>query len=207
MEPIMDRGRVVDVVRGSTLLQIDRAIEEAREISGVASTPAPDRYGDVVNPLGVRFRTPLPLLVGHDHQKTVGSVILGKPSQYGIAFRAVIAKIAQDGPLKTLCDDAWQAVKAGLLRSVSIGFRPLESEPIDGGSVRYTKWEWLELSLVSIPANVDAAITEMKSLTLAEQVVERQLAQWRAENPRPQRKPCVVVRLADPPGASRIRQG
>ncbi|APA84334.2 HK97 family phage prohead protease [Paraburkholderia sprentiae WSM5005] len=173
--------RQADIQHASTLLVIRSANEDLREISGTASTPTPDRYGDVIEPLGVKFVTPLPLLVGHDHTRSVGSVVLGAASKLGVHFKAVIAKIEQDGPLKSLCDDAWASVKAGLLRSVSIGFRPLESEPMQGGGVRFTKWEWLELSLCAVPAQPEATITDMRAFTPAEALVERQLAEDRAQ--------------------------
>jgi uncharacterized protein len=187
--------RHVEIQRASTLLTIRSANEDLREISGIASTPTPDRYGDIVDPLGCKFATPLPLLVGHDHHKSVGSVVLGAANRTGIAFKAVIAKIEQDGPLKQACDDAWQSVKAGLLRSVSIGFRPLASEPLQGGCVRYTSWEWLELSLVAVPANADALITDMRELTPAEAEVERLLNIVRAARALTRSAPAAVVKL------------
>ncbi|SAL29869.1 phage-like protein [Caballeronia humi] len=176
---------------------IRSAQEDVREISGIASTPTPDRYADVVDPLGVKFATPLPLLVAHDHTKGVGSVVLGAASKTGIAFKAVIARIEQPGPLNTLCDDAGAAVKLGLLRTVSIGFRPLESTPIQGGGLRFTRWEWLELSLVSIPAYPDAVITDARAMTPAEAEVERILAGERVLRLVVKRGPAIVVRLAD----------
>ncbi|WP_233849520.1 HK97 family phage prohead protease [Paraburkholderia sp. HD33-4] len=193
--------RQTDIQRASTLLTIRSANEDLREISGTASTPTPDRYGDVIVPTGVKFSTPLPLLVAHDHTKSVGSVVLGAVSEFGVHFKAVIAKIEQDGPLKTLCDDAWQAVKTGLLRTVSVGFRPLAAEPMEGGCVRYTSWEWLELSLVTVPANSEATITDMRSLTPAEALVERTLAEDRLRYPRrTAADPVHVVRLHDDDG-------
>jgi hypothetical protein len=196
MNEDLNRARVADIVRASTLLMIRSALEDLREISDIASTPmpdpTPDRYGDVIAPLGV---TPLPLLVAHEHTKSIGSVVLGAASKTGIAFKAVIAKIEQAGPLKTLCDDAWASVKNGLLRSVSIGFRPLESTPIQGGGVRFTKWEWLELLLVAISANPDAMITDARAMTPAEAEVERILARERALRARVKHAPSPVVRL------------
>ena len=63
------------------------------------------------------------------------------------------------------CDNAWLMIKNGLRRFVSIGFRTLESlynEATDGLVV--TRWEWLELSAVTIPALASAEITSAKSL-------------------------------------------
>jgi HK97 family phage prohead protease len=51
-------------------------------------------------------------------------------------------------------------VKSGVVSAVSIGFCPISGEPIRGGGWRHTKWELVELSLVSVPANPAALITE-----------------------------------------------
>jgi HK97 family phage major capsid protein/HK97 family phage prohead protease len=51
------------------------------------------------------------------------------------------------------------AVAAGVLRAVSVGFRPIDMEPLEGskdGGLRFTKSELVECSLVSVPANPNA---------------------------------------------------
>ena len=40
--------------------------EDARTFEGWATTPTTDRMGDVVDPLGAKFKNPLPLLHQHD---------------------------------------------------------------------------------------------------------------------------------------------
>jgi HK97 family phage prohead protease len=120
--------------------------------------------GDVVEPLGVEFKNPLVLLHQHDHRSPIGTVRFDKPTKAGITFTAEIAKIAEPGPLKDRVDLAWGEVKAGLVRAVSIGFRPLEMNFMDEGGIRFVRSEVIELSLVSIPANADATITEIKSI-------------------------------------------
>jgi hypothetical protein len=50
-------------------------------------------------------------------------------------------------------------------RSLSIGFKPLESEPIKGTySEHFKTWEWLELSPVTIPANMEGQIHAVKNI-------------------------------------------
>lgn len=141
-------------------LEVRRVDPDLRIIEGIASTPTPDRMGDVVEPLGAQFRLPLPLLLGHDHAQPVGRVEHAEATRQGVKFRATMPRIDEAGVLRDRVEEAWQSVKAGLITSVSIGFRTLDGEPIGRtGGMRFTSWEWLELSLVSVPAQPDAVIT------------------------------------------------
>lgn len=155
--------------RAYTLLDIKSVSEDSRVIEGIASTPRPDRQGDVVEPLGATYRTPMPLLLDHDSRQAVGHVEIAKASKDGITFKARIVKIDEPGELKDLTDKAWLLVKHRLRAAVSIGFRALEGgvEIMKDGGYRFTSWEWLELSLVSIPAQSDAVVFEAKSLDAA----------------------------------------
>jgi HK97 family phage prohead protease len=150
--------------RAYSLLDV-RAFDDAtRQIEGIASTPSPDRYGDVVEPLGAQFALPMALLWQHNAEKPVGTVEFAKPTKSGIPFKARLAKVDEPGTLKDRVDEAWQSLKAGLVRAVSIGFRSIEHAHMESGGVHFLKWEWLELSLVTIPANSDAVITAVKHL-------------------------------------------
>lgn len=141
-------------------LEVRRVDPDLRIIEGIASTPTPDRMGDVVEPLGAQFRLPLPLLLGHDHAQPVGRVEHAEATRQGVKFRATMPRIDEAGVLRDRVEEAWQSVKAGLITSVSIGFRTLDGEPIGRtGGMRFTSWEWLELSLVAVPAQPDAVIT------------------------------------------------
>lgn len=136
-------------------------------LTGVATTPQADRVGDVVEPLGVKFKNPLPLLLFHDHTRPVGTVRLDKATEDGINFTAHIPEITEPGTLRDRVEEAWQSVKAKLVRGVSIGFRVLD-DGIEllrtGNGYRFTKTEVLELSLVSVPANAQALIETIKSI-------------------------------------------
>lgn len=149
--------------RGYAVLQIKAVDEAARIIEGIASTPSPDRAGDIVIPTGAKFATPLPLLWQHNHDQPVGHVEFAKASKDGIKFRARIEKIDEAGTLKDRLDEAWQSVKAQLVKGVSIGFKPLKYAFLEEGGIEFSEWEWLELSLVTIPANAEATITAIKS--------------------------------------------
>jgi HK97 family phage prohead protease len=153
--------------RAFAIFDVKAVDDDARTIEGIASTPTPDRMNDIVEPLGAEFKLPLPLLWQHDRHAPVGHVEFAKAEKTGIPFRARLAKITEDGPLKTIVDTAWQAVKAKLVRGVSIGFRPKELAFIEAtGGIRFLEWEWLELSLVTIPANADASIDRIKAISV-----------------------------------------
>lgn len=156
--------KAVNIQKAYSLLEVKALNDDKREITGMATTPEPDRVGDVVEPLGVKFSNPLPLLWQHRHDSPVGTVKFGKPTKSGILFTANLPNISEAGPLKDMVDMAWQAVKAQLVRGVSIGFRPLEYSYLDGGGIRFSECEVYELSLVTIPCNASATIQSIKAM-------------------------------------------
>lgn len=144
-------------------LTIRTVSEDERIIEGIASTPRTDRQSDIVESLGAAYELPIPFLLDHDHLSAVGEVEMALVTATGIKFRARIKKIAEPGPVKDLCDKAWALLKSGLRKFVSIGFRPLDAEPMANGGLRFLSWEWLELSACAVPANPDARITGLKA--------------------------------------------
>lgn len=154
-------------IRAYSVLQVKAFDDDKREITGMATTPEPDRMGDIIDPLGAKFATELPLLWQHRHDSPVGTVRFGKPTKDGIPFVAEVASIEDAGTLKDLLDMAWQSVKAKLVRGVSIGFRALEYSFMESGGIRYTEVEVYELSLVTIPANASATIQTIKAMDTA----------------------------------------
>jgi HK97 family phage major capsid protein/HK97 family phage prohead protease len=153
--------------RAYSFLEIKAVGDEERVISGWATTPAPDRVEDVVEPLGVTFKNPMPLLWQHEHDKPIGLVEFGTPTAKGVPFTARLPKIEEEGKLRDRIEEAWQSIKAGLVRAVSIGFRSLEHEQIAGSwGIRYIRTEVFELSAVTIPANAQATITSIKSFDI-----------------------------------------
>jgi HK97 family phage major capsid protein/HK97 family phage prohead protease len=158
----------VPLTRAYALLTVKAVDTHQRTISGIATTPEPDRMGDVVEPLGITYKNPLPLLLYHDAKKPVGQVTFKKPTAFGLEFTASLPTVGDPGTLRDRVEEAWQSIKAGLLAGVSIGFRSIEEAfNKDTGGFRFLKTEVLELSLVAIPANADATIHTIKSLDLA----------------------------------------
>jgi HK97 family phage major capsid protein/HK97 family phage prohead protease len=153
------------VHRAYSLLHV-KALEPApRRITGVATTPEADRRGDIIEPLGVTFTNPLPLLLHHDTRQPVGTAHFKRPTAEGIEFIATIPEIDEPGPLQTRVNEAWQSIKAGLITGVSIGFRALEEVfNKETNGFRFLKTEVMELSLVTVPANAQASILTIKAL-------------------------------------------
>ncbi|KXF78544.1 hypothetical protein ATN84_01760 [Paramesorhizobium deserti] len=149
--------------RAYSLLDIKNIDDDQRVITGIASTPSPDRMDDIVLPEGAVFKLPLPLLWQHNHSEPIGHVTKAKITTAGIEIVAHVAKNVSEE-----IDRAWRLIKAGLVQGLSIGFRGLETEAIPGSfGVKFTKWEWLELSSVTIPANAEATLTSVKAMDRA----------------------------------------
>ena len=155
--------------RAYGLLEIKEVDEAARTITGMASTPSPDRLQDVVEPTGAQFKLPLALLWQHNSREPIGHVTRAKVTKAGIEIVAKLARIAEPGRLKDRLDEAWQMLKSGLVSGLSIGFRPIETAFIEEtNGIRFIKWDWLELSAVTIPANAEATIATVKSIDTAQ---------------------------------------
>jgi HK97 family phage major capsid protein/HK97 family phage prohead protease len=151
----------------SLLDNVKTVSEHERIIEGVASTPEVDRAGDVVVPDGAVFKLPMPLLWQHRADSPIGHVISATVTKAGIKIRAQIAK---DIGLPDI-ERAWTLIKAGLVRGLSIGFKAIEMEPLNPkdpwGGQKFLKWEWMELSAVTIAANATASIHAIKSIDTA----------------------------------------
>ncbi|MFC5607759.1 HK97 family phage prohead protease [Variovorax soli] len=142
-----------------------KAVEEGerRVFRGMATTPGVDRVNDTINPMGAKFKNPLVLLHQHDRDSPIGQVRFSKPTEKGIEFEAEIPVVSEPGPLKDRVDTAWLEIKHGLVRAVSVGFRPIKYAFKEDGGIDFQEVEIYELSTVSIPANAEATITSIKS--------------------------------------------
>lgn len=155
--------------RAYSVLAIKSIDDAARVIRGIATTPSVDRVGDIIEPLGMKFTNPMPFLWQHLHDKPVGTVKFDTPTAAGIGFEATIAHpdTVESETLKDRLREAWDSMKLGLVRAVSVGFRPIEYSYMEEGGVRFIESECFELSAVTIPANSDAVINEIKSIDAA----------------------------------------
>lgn len=151
-------------------MQVKAVNEDQRTITGIASTPSADRYGDVMEPKGAQFNLPLPLLWQHDPLQPVGTITKARVTDEGIEITAQVSKPDPDAPsqLAARLGEAWSSIKSGLVRGLSIGFRPIEYSFLDGGGVHYSQWDLMEVSAVTIPANAECNIQTIKSFSNGE---------------------------------------
>lgn len=197
------KNRDVEGVQRAYAVIETKAVDEGRRVfSGWATTPAADRMEDTVNPLGAKFTNPLVLLHQHKHDMPIGTVTFDKPTAKGIKFEASIPKIEEFGTLKDRVDMAWGELKHGLVRAVSIGFRPIKYAFMDNGGIEWQELEIFELSTVSIPANAEATITAIKSidqkLRAATGTKQRPVVRLIAPTPPPRERKFVTLIPREP---------
>ncbi len=153
--------------RAYSLLNVKSFLQTADVVTveGIASTPTADRMDDVVEPMGARFKTPMPFMLHHDASLPVGNVTFAQPTEKGIPFRAELPIVKEPGAVQDRVNEAIHSLKYKLIGAVSIGFAPVQGtiERLKSGGLRFKEWNWLELSMVTIPANPDAVITGVKA--------------------------------------------
>lgn len=158
-----------------TVLKLAGPGVAARQVRAIVSTGEIDRCGDIVDQAGIdltAFRRSPTVLWQHDADRPIAKCL-----QIGIEGGALVALVEfpAEGISET-ADEVYGLIRAGVVNSTSIGFRPLKQQPIDQAKPyagqRYTKVELMEFSFVSVPANAGARITQRstpgKTLTTAE---------------------------------------
>lgn len=132
---------------------------------GYASTKNLDLYGDVVEPTAftetIRQKMPLPMLWQHDHREPIGVFTEASIDSNGLFVKGQMPM--EDSLVK---GRVRPQMKAGSIRSMSIGFKVLAARNDESGgeTVRIiTKADLWEVSLVTFPANPAAKVTDFKN--------------------------------------------
>lgn len=146
-------GRTLNIIRKRATAE---NLQAAETHNFVLSTEAPDHYGDSITQSGwdlsVHEQNPIALFA-HDHNWPIGTW-----KNVRVENRKLVGtlKMAPVGT-SSRTDELIRLVDAGILRAVSVGFRPLEQQPMpNGNGYRYTKALLLEASLVAVPAHSQA---------------------------------------------------
>lgn len=147
-------------MKAYSILELKSFDEDQRILEGIATTPTPDRVNDVIVAEGIEYKLPLPFLYQHNSRQPIGNVIEAKLIKGVMHIKAKIADLRVPG----FIDEAWELIKAKLVRGLSIGFRSLEERyDKEIGGYKYLRSEILEISAVTIPANQEATILAVKS--------------------------------------------
>lgn len=97
-------------------------------------------------------RAPLPLLASHDASELPVGIVENVRVEAG-KLRGLLRFGESQRAKEALAD-----VKAGILRSLSIGYVVQATEKSDGDSYRVTRWQPYEASLVAVPADPSVGI-------------------------------------------------
>lgn len=153
--------------RAYSVVQVKSVSEDGDvfRFKGTASTPTPDRVQDIMEPMGAKYSLPLPFLWQHDHEKPIGRIVSAKATPKGIEVEGEIPIIHEAGVLKDRLDESIQSIKHRLVTGLSIGFAPIAGaySRLKSGGTHFKEWAWNELSLVTLPCNVQATVTNFKN--------------------------------------------
>lgn len=153
--------------------------DSQRLVTAIATTDAVDLVDEVVLPEGAMVdKDGKPfyantILLNHDPNRPVGKIRTARldKSVNGWVVQFTLASTE-------LGRDTYTLLKEGVIGGTSIGFRaqdwgrPSQKEVDRYGPIAsiIRKWLWLELSVTPTPCNPEAMVTDVKSLTISEEV-------------------------------------
>lgn len=133
------------------------------EVEVRMSTATLARDGHILIPQGARLdsykKNPV-FLWNHD----VDGFPVGRSEQIQIDGEEIVARV-RFPPLgiSARADECRGLTKAGFINGVSVGFDPLDGEPLDPknprGGQRFTDWDMIECSFCCVPVDTDALVT------------------------------------------------
>lgn len=145
-----------------------------RQVRVIANTGGVDRTGEQVVLSGLDLsgflQNPI-ILYQHDPDRPVGRASQIQMTPAGLEMLVDFAPVL----ISPTADEVCGLVKAKILNAVSIGFDPIETEPMTPGDKRknapqrYLKADLMETSFVSIPADKGALVTQRQYHTKAAQ--------------------------------------
>lgn len=163
--------------RASGLVRRTYVAGKVREVAAdtfeyVLSDATPDRMGDVIEQDGwqlANFKKNPIALFGHST-----NFIVGNWQKVHVVDGELRGELKLLPPTSDRMREVDAAVQAGVLRAVSVGFRPIKHEPLDPDEpfdgTRFLQQELVEASLVAVGANPNA-LQIAKSLNLSPQTV------------------------------------
>lgn len=136
----------------------------------VLSDATVDRYGDIIEVNGwslTNFKKNPIALFNHNPNMVIGT--WKNLRVQNAALRGDLS-LAPEGTSPRI-DEIRRLIDAGILKAVSVGFKPIKDEPIENSfGTRYTEAELVETSVVAVPANPNA-LAVAKSLNISSSVM------------------------------------
>ena len=145
--------------------------EEERSVVATISTGVVDRDSEVLSPKGAVLddfvKNPVVPWSHQTFDPPIGKALWIKKGTKRITAKVKFAMTER-------AEEVWQLFKGGFLKAFSVGFRPLEGHRPTPEDIKknpdlaeahfiFTKWELLEFSPVTVPANPEALVTAVKS--------------------------------------------
>jgi HK97 family phage major capsid protein/HK97 family phage prohead protease len=138
----------------------------------IMSDGSEDRLGDVIDQDGwqlVNFQNNPIALFGHNSDFPIGTW-----RDVKVKGNQLRGKLALMPAVSPRLQELHAAVDGGVLRAVSVGFRPIKYEPLKDskkGGYRFLEHELVECSLVAVPANPNA-IQIAKNLNISSETMD-----------------------------------
>ncbi len=173
------------------------------QFRGVISDSSLDRYGDIVEPAGVKYAA-FPragtILAQHDANRPIARPIKIEVFPDRVEMLGEFPALG----VSATADEYRRLMQARVLNNFSIGFIPLEMEPLKNGGWRYISWELVECSVVSLPANPNALVTE-RGFRAHDRESQRLLDEIATLRRRAQAGRAIVPSPAEPATCAEIR--
>ena len=158
-----------------SICKVSEINEDERTVTAVISTATVDRDREVLVPSGADLdnylKNPVVPWSHNSSDPPIGKAIWVKRSHLRLTAKVKFA-------LTERAEEVWQLFKGGFLQAFSVGFMPKEqpSPPTTeeiiknpawaGARNMYRKWELLEFSPVTVPANPEALMLAYKNGSL-----------------------------------------
>lgn len=154
-------------LRGYDMMDCEVKVLNDNEIEMIGSTNAVDRDGDIIDQDGwdlKNYKKNPVVLPAHNYRDPAIASSLVSKKDGNLVFKITFP---EEG-VNPMSDIYRKLYKGGFMRASSVGFIPREwsdSKDKSGTFVRtFTKAELLELSLVTVPSNPEALISQGKSI-------------------------------------------
>ena len=159
----------------STFGNIDRGND--RVIKGAFKSSIKDLKSRATDIPNSDFKSLMPILWQHKHSEPIGSFVEMKEDDVGLFVKGIMPK--SDVFVR---DRVMPQMSVGSISDMSIGYR-IEERSIDGEDVfNLEKLTLFETSLVTIPMNIEANITDFKSCEFAKNKIAEKSTIFDAES-------------------------